>query len=457
MAAPKVSVSFNAADRISKPVKGMKKSVTGFSRHTQKSIGGISKSFSRMRGLIVGAGAAIVGGKIARGIGQFTEQAASIERTSRRLGIAAESFQKLSYAAKQYGVEQEALRDGLKELSLRADEFAVTGAGPAAEAMGRLGLSQADINARKGDTQALFELVNRELQKVQDTASRQRIADEIFGGTGAEQMVEMASASSEELARLTKEAEELGLISGEAGRSSERLIQAMDRLRQVGRGAMSKAIVPLSEQLIPLIERSGHWISQNKELISLKVGDVFQGIKKGAQVLARAWNSGLIPAILAGVAVFKTLTGAIALYRTVTTVATAAQWALNAAMTANPIGLIIAGVSTLVGLFVVLWKRSEKFRNTLKNIWENIKAIATAGPRFLSKLFGGGEGAGVGIGGGGSPEPTPMGASASVSRQETENRSSVDINVRDDNNRTDVRQRGQAPGVSVNMGMNSTL
>lgn len=43
-------------------------------------------------------------------------------------------------------------------------------------------------------------------------------------------------------------------------------------------------------------------------------------------------------------------------------VAAAGQWALNAAMSANPIGIVIAAVLILVGLFVLAYKRSETFR-----------------------------------------------------------------------------------------------
>lgn len=46
----------------------------------------------------------------------------------------------------------------------------------------------------------------------------------------------------------------------------------------------------------------------------------------------------------------------------------AAQWALNAAMAANPIGLIIVAVIALVALFVVLYKRSDRFRSIVQAV-----------------------------------------------------------------------------------------
>lgn len=57
-------------------------------------------------------------------------------------------------------------------------------------------------------------------------------------------------------------------------------------------------------------------------------------------------------------------------------VMTLAQKGLNAAMKANPIGLIITAVGLLITAFVTLWNRCEGFRNFFKNMWEQIKAVA---------------------------------------------------------------------------------
>ena len=58
-------------------------------------------------------------------------------------------------------------------------------------------------------------------------------------------------------------------------------------------------------------------------------------------------------------------------------ISTAAQWALNVAMTANPIGIVVVAIGALVGAFVVLWNKSEGFRNFWINLWEKVKAIVT--------------------------------------------------------------------------------
>lgn len=53
--------------------------------------------------------------------------------------------------------------------------------------------------------------------------------------------------------------------------------------------------------------------------------------------------------------------------------ATVAQWAINAAMKANPIGIIITLAAGLVTAIITLWNTNEDFRNGVIEIWTSIK------------------------------------------------------------------------------------
>jgi tape measure domain-containing protein len=71
------------------------------------------------------------------------------------------------------------------------------------------------------------------------------------------------------------------------------------------------------------------------------------------------------------------VTTATAVAQTVASVATrtwaAAQWLLNAAMTANPIGLVVVAIVALVAVFVIAYKKSETFRNIVNKAFTSIR------------------------------------------------------------------------------------
>lgn len=139
---------------------------------------------------------------------------ASLAAEARRAGVGVEAFQELGYAAAQSRVNIDALTDGLKELQLRADEFIVTGTGSGAEAFGRLGYSAEDLKVKLADPAALFEEIIDKLARL-DKASQIRIADEIFGGTGGEQFVQMLDKGAGHIAKMRQEARDTGNVLSE--------------------------------------------------------------------------------------------------------------------------------------------------------------------------------------------------------------------------------------------------
>ncbi|WP_144015911.1 phage tail tape measure protein [Desulfonispora thiosulfatigenes] len=72
---------------------------------------------------------------------------------------------------------------------------------------------------------------------------------------------------------------------------------------------------------------------------------------------------------------------------------TAAQWALNIALNANPIGLVIGLVALLAGGLVVLYQKSETARNIMNNLWEGMKNSAVSSINIIigaiNRLIGG--------------------------------------------------------------------
>lgn len=64
-----------------------------------------------------------------------------------------------------------------------------------------------------------------------------------------------------------------------------------------------------------------------------------------------------------------------------------AQWALNAAMTANPIGLVIAGIAALIAIGYVLYQNWDTISAFASTMWEGGKqAIANFGETIMNKI-----------------------------------------------------------------------
>jgi phage-related protein len=72
-----------------------------------------------------------------------------------------------------------------------------------------------------------------------------------------------------------------------------------------------------------------------------------------------------------------------------TKIATAAQWLFNAALTANPIGLIIAGVAALAAGVVYAWKHFEGFRGAIMGAWQVLKDLGGFIQNFFIKQLSG--------------------------------------------------------------------
>lgn len=129
----------------------------------------------------------------------------------------------------------------------------------------------------------------------------------------------------------------------------------------------------------------------NLSILAGAVGDVSSGvtefggklgISQGALDQFSAVTDGLSTAMMFGAGIADITAVATDLYAASTKVAAvgskvmaAGQWALNAAMSANPIGLVVIAVAALVGGFVLAYKKSETFRNVVNKAFNAVKSV----------------------------------------------------------------------------------
>lgn len=121
-------------------------------------------------------------------------------------------------------------------------------------------------------------------------------------------------------------------------------------------------------------------------------GNLFEGLVTagtGVADLAGGMATFLIPA-LSKVSIGSVKARAANLAQAAATrVLTIAQRGLNLAMRANPIGLVITAITLLVGAFLLLWRRSEAFRNFWIGLWNRIKTIAGGAKDWIVERFQG--------------------------------------------------------------------
>ncbi len=161
-------------------------------------------------GLVTGISVGALEG-IASRFRDITKEIATIGNEAKRAGLSTQAFQELGYVAQQTRIPIDALTDGMKELSLRADEFIQTGQGSAAESFQRLGYSAADLKKKLADPSALFTEIIGKMERL-DKAAQIRIADELFGGTGGERFVELLDRGADGIRKMIGEAHELGAV-----------------------------------------------------------------------------------------------------------------------------------------------------------------------------------------------------------------------------------------------------
>ena len=133
---------------------------------------------------------------------------------------------------------------------------------------------------------------------------------------------------------------------------------------------------------------------------SLKAGMEIQHLVQGfqnAQVSISLLTMGLKDTTLAqaalngtmtvGETIVASLTGKMTLAQLAQAAMTKGQIALNAALTANPIGAVIAVVGALVAAIVVLWNTNEDFRNAVISAWEKIKETISGAVAAIKTFF----------------------------------------------------------------------
>lgn len=309
---------------------GLQKEIKETDKDTKKQ----QTTFSDATKSIAAYAAAFVAFKAAAGIiKSFTVNLSTmgdeIAKTSRRIGISGEALQELRFAADRSGVSAEELTSGFENMNKAL--------GQAAAGTGRLNtfLQKSNpellktIKAASGSEEAFMTLVEA-IRQTEDPMQRAALATAAFGGAG-QKIISLAEEGEAGIAGLRAEAQRYGnIMSGDALKAAENFKDAQTNMNASLKAVATQLGAPLLQPLANAMNAFAMWASEGNRLVNL----------------ARDFSP-LIAALGAAAA-------AMALVAVATKIWTIAQTALNVALAANPIGLIVVGIAALGALLIYM-------------------------------------------------------------------------------------------------------
>jgi len=275
----------------------------------------------------------------------------------RNMGIDASTATGLLVQGLQAGArDSDKVADAIKEFSIRA----VDGSKLTAEGFEMIGLN-ADTMAQKigkgGKTAAgALQLTLDRLRGIEDPVKRSQAAVALFG-TQAEDLGQALFALD-----LNGASKKMTGFAGATDQATKTISESAAHRIEVFKRSVTQAFTnAIGNTAIPMI---------------LKLQGIFNtlGLKPEIFVIlagALLGVAGAVKLVNVALAVYNALskTGAV-----VTKAVTAATWLFNAALRANPIGIVITILAALVAAIVLAYNKSETFRNIVQAVWKGIQA-----------------------------------------------------------------------------------
>lgn len=244
---------------------------------TSLRIGAFGKAF--VGGLVVGASVGALEGIREAAIAS-TKSVLEMSDSAKRAGISFKAFQELKFVSEQNRIEVDSLTDGLKELSLRADEFIKTGAGSSAEAFKRLGYDAKTLAEKLKEPDQLFLEIIGKLQRL-DKAAQIRIADEVFGGTGGEKFVQLISQGEAGIRAQIQAANDLGIVMDEEmiGKA-EKVNQAFNVIAATVSTNLKAAVVEAFSMLSDFIDKFNDFEDQRTGNVQANLATTYRLLRE---------------------------------------------------------------------------------------------------------------------------------------------------------------------------------
>ena len=247
----KIQIDFmaKATDKVSATMKKVNSSVKGTGKEAGAAAGKMGKLNVAMAAI---AAAAVVAGKKLLDLANETAAYGdNVAKTSTRIGVSVEEFQRLDHALKISGSSMEQQKGSFIRLARVADD-ANSGLKTARDAFDRLGVSVTDADGiLKNQPQLLAEVADA-FARTADGTEKTALAAELFGRKGTD-MLQFLNLGAEGIRKLGDEAEALGAVmSTEAARAAEKYTDSLTRLDASFEGVkrtIGSAVMPILTSL----------------------------------------------------------------------------------------------------------------------------------------------------------------------------------------------------------------
>lgn len=369
------------ADKIGVTEKELKRANQAIAKF-QKEIGTGIKNACKVA--MVGLGA--LAGATVMTINQTREYADRVDDMSKQIGLSKKGFQEWDYIIKRFGGNIEGLKMGMKTLVTQTIN-ANSGNKAAIANFQKLGISIKNNNGQLKNQEQLFEEVVGKLQKYPDGVAKAKLANDLFGRSGAD-LMPMFKENATAIFELKTEMEKLGIVMSDE--QIEAANTCSDNIETIQRG-FGVITMSLGNELIPTVNELAKTLISNMPQIKATVVPVFKAVANAVKFVVENINvllpvaSGLLSTFLAyqgiskAIATIKILKDAIAAVNIV-------QGIWNALMLANPIGLIAVGVGVLVGGIALLVANWDKVTKAVKTAIAAMKSFLKLQPNEIKTV-----------------------------------------------------------------------
>ena len=352
-----------------------------------------------------------------QGLGATMKYAAPVAKA---MGVSIEQAAAMAGKLGDAGIQGEmagtTLRSVLLRLSAPSEKAAV--------ALDALGVKTTDANGKMKSFPAILKELNAAMSGMSESA-RANFTKTIFeteAMSGA--LVLMEQAGSGALDKFIGAVQDVGSAESVASKQIDNLKgdvtilnSAMQEMALKIYDSVKPALRAFAQQATEIVTKIGAWAKENPGLVqkivavagavaaftaaalpmlaALKTAQFLFALIKAPILAARAAIMAVrmgwllyTGATTAGTVATKGARAAQIAFAAAAKIMAAAQWALNAAMSANPIGLVIAGIAALIAIGVLLYKNWDTIKQKVLDLWAAFSKTFPEAAGLIKKVFG---------------------------------------------------------------------